>query len=74
LVTQELKLEPPVVTPSVELQEEAQVLPAYSSELPTYRPPAAIAHTPAPSRSRALALGFIALMVAVLVVEYFVFK
>ncbi len=74
LVTQELQPEPPTATSSVVPEEEAQVLPAYSAELPTYRPPAAIAPAPAPSRSRALALGFIALMIAVLVVEYFVFK
>lgn len=76
LVTQELQLEAPVVTSSVVSEEEAQVLPAYSAELPTYRPPTAIAPAPAPapSRSRALALGFIALMIVVLVVEYFVFK
>ena len=70
LVTQ--KLEAPTDSSTIDSEEEAQVLPAYSAELPTYRPPAAIA--PAPSRSRALALGFIALMIVVLVVEYFVFK
>ena len=72
LVTQ--KFEAPTESSTIDSEEEAQVLPAYSAELPTYRPPAAIAPAPAPSRSRALALGFIALMIVVLVVEYFVFK